>query len=405
LSRFVRGGFPELCKEAPEAAAALGPAASEAARALDDFAAHLRRVLLPNATRSERLGRDAFAKKLAFELDASVDPDALVKDARKRLDATHEEMVQTAELVWPTVTKLPLPPRGDRAAKLAFVRKTLGLLAEDRPTDTTIVAEAERLLADATAFVRANDLVRVPDEPCRVIEMPEYKRGVSIAYCDSSGPLEKVQETFYAIAPTPADWPAARKLSFYMEYNRSMLADLTVHEAMPGHFLQAMHANRFPSPLRAVFSSGPFVEGWAVYAEGVMARHGYGGPKVALQRQKMILRLCANAILDHGLHVANMTEADALALMTKDAMQEEGEAVGKWKRARLSSGQLSTYFYGFREMEALRAEAEGTEGFSERRYHDALLSHGSPSMRHIATLLRATTAARTNPVASPAGVK
>ena len=221
-----------------------------------------------------------------------------------------------------------------------------------------------------------------------MIEMPEYRRGVAIAYCDASGPLEKKQETFYAISPTPKDWPEKRADSFYREYNRSMLADLTVHEAMPGHFLQLMHNNTFPSKVRAVFSSGAFVEGWAVYGEWLMSKYGFGGPRVRMQRQKMVLRLAVNAVLDHGVHAGSMEEKDALDLMMKDAFQEEGEAVGKWKRARLSSAQLTTYYYGFTELAKLRAEMERRPGFTERAYHDELLRYGSPALRHIRALMR-----------------
>jgi len=148
-----------------------------------------------------------------------------------------------------------------------------------------------------------------------------------------------------------------------------------------------VHANRFPSQLRAVLSSGAFVEGWAVYSEWVMARAGFGGAKVRLMEQKMILRLCVNAILDNEVHAGTLDEKGALALMTNEAFQEEGEAVGKWKRARLTSAQLSTYFYGFSEMMALRAQLEKAPGFTERAYHDKLLSFGSPSMRHIKTIM------------------
>ncbi|HMG53928.1 MAG TPA: DUF885 family protein, partial [Kofleriaceae bacterium] len=173
----------------------------------------------------------------------------------------------------------------------------------------------------------------------------------------------------------------------YREYNQSMLAELTIHEAMPGHYLQLMHNNQFASKLRAVFASGPFVEGWAVYAEWVMAEHGFGGPKVKLQRQKMVLRLSANAILDHDIHAGTMDEKAALALMKDEAFQEDGEAVGKWKRARLSSAQLTTYFYGFTELLKLRRLVETRPGFSERAYHDRLLSFGSPAMKYIRQLI------------------
>ncbi|HVY45940.1 MAG TPA: DUF885 domain-containing protein, partial [Minicystis sp.] len=307
---------------------------------------------------------------------------------RELLERTRREMVDTIAAAWRELAPgEPLPASSTEEERHALVRRALDLAAADAPTNATILEDANRWLAAATEFVEQHDLVTLPSEPCRVIEMPEYRRGVSIAYCDASGPLEPRPETFYAISPTPADWPAARAASFYREYNDSMLADLTVHEAMPGHYLQLMHNNRFPSKLRAVFSSGSFVEGWAVYTEWLMAKHGFGGPKVALMRQKMVLRLAVNAILDHGVHVAGMDERAALELMMRGAFQEEGEAVGKWKRARLSSTQLTTYYYGFTEMMRLRAAAERAPGFTERGYHDRLLSFGSPPPRHVRGLL------------------
>jgi uncharacterized protein (DUF885 family) len=305
------------------------------------------------------------------------------------LQTTQLEMVETSKELWPELfPKQKLPPSATLAEKKALVKKVLDALGDVHPTNATILGDARKLLADATAFVKQKDLVRVPDQPCDVIEMPEYRRGVSIAYCDASGPLEQKQETFYAISPTPSDWPEKRALSFYREYNASMLADLTVHEAMPGHFLQLMHNNAFDSKIRALFSSGAFVEGWAVYSEWLMAEHGFGGARVRLQREKMVLRLCANAILDHDVHAGTMDEKAALALMMDEAFQEEGEAVGKWRRVRLSSAQLTTYYYGFTEMLALRKAAEKKPGFTERAYHDELLSFGSPTMKLTHEILR-----------------
>ena len=160
-----------------------------------------------------------------------------------------------------------------------------------------------------------------------------------------------------------------------------MLADLLVHEAMPGHYLQGMHSNRLRASLRAVFENGAFVEGWAVYGEWLMAKYGFGGPRVRMERLKMILRAATNAVLDHEIHAGSMEEKEALELMEGEAFQEEGEAVGKWRRARLSRGQLSTYFYGFRELMKLREKAEREPGFTERGYNDRLLAFGSPPLR------------------------
>lgn len=389
-------GLIALCKdEIPrefERVPAMKPRRLEAARkataALEDFQKFLEQELLPRSTEDFRLGRARFEKKLRFTLDDDVNIDAIARDARALLSATQEEMVATSRELWPTLFKdKAWKEPSSSAEKKAIVRQTLAALAEEHPDDKSIVKDAEKQLAEATEFVRKHDLVRLPEEPCRVIEMPEYRRGVAVAYCDSSGPLEQKQETFYAISPTPKDWDAKRVASFYREYNRAMLFDLTIHEAMPGHFLQLMHANRFRSKLRAVFQSGSFIEGWAVYSEWLMAKHGFGGPAVRLQRQKMMLRVCANTLLDHGIHAGTMDEAQALALMKEEAFQEDGEAVGKWRRARLSSAQLTTYFHGFSAMMRLREEHEKKPGFRERAFHDRLLASGSPPPRHARTLL------------------
>jgi uncharacterized protein (DUF885 family) len=378
----------ETFAKVPAQKASLEAAAARAVAALKDFQAFLEKDLLPRSDGSFRLGRARFEKKLRFELADPVDIDAVEQGARALLQKTQDEMADTAKELWPELMKPEaLPPMASADDRRAVVRKVLDKLAADHPSNATILAEAKGRLDEATRFVKDHDLVTVPEQPCRVIEMPEYRRGVAIAYCDASGPLEKKAETFYAISPTPKDWPQKRADSFYREYNRSMLADLTVHEAMPGHFLQLMHNNAFPSKVRAVFSSGAFVEGWAVYGEWLMSKYGFGGPRVRMQRQKMVLRLAANAVLDHGVHAGAMEEKEALDLMMKDAFQEEGEAVGKWKRARLSSAQLTTYYYGFTEMMKLRAAHEKDPGFTERSYHDALIGSGSPPMRALRTLM------------------
>jgi uncharacterized protein (DUF885 family) len=391
-------GLIELCAhglgEAEAAAsdrAAFRAAAATAREALERFGVFLERELLPRSHQDFRLGRALFEKKLRFELDDDIDIDALARDARALLDATVIEMAATSLVLWPELFPGEAPPSSASLAapepRRELVRKVLARLADERPTNETIVADASRLLEQATTFVREHDLAQLPSEPCRVIEMPEYRRGVAIAYCDSSGALEAKPETFFAIAPTPKGWPPERVASFYREYNASMLADLVVHEAMPGHFLQLMHNNRFPSKLRAVFSSGAFVEGWAVYTEWLMASQGFGGPRVRLMQQKMLLRVATNAILDHGVHAGGMEEAQALSLMTREGFQEEGEAVGKWRRAKMTGAQLSTYFYGYAAMRRLRARAEAAPGFDQRAYHDRLLSFGSPPMRHADALM------------------
>ena len=168
-----------------------------------------------------------------------------------------------------------------------------------------------------------------------------------------------------------------------------------VHEAMPGHYLQRQHSRRFDgsaTALRAALRSGSFVEGWAVYAEQLMADHGYpgeGDPRaVRMQQLKMQLRMIINAILDARVHGQGMTEAEAMTLMTGRGHQEEGEAAGKWRRALLTSAQLSTYYVGYTEVADLAAGLRAARPEqSERERHDSMLAHGSPPVRHLRTLL------------------
>ena len=239
--------------------------------------------------------------------------------------------------------------------------------------------------------MKKHDLVTVPEKPLDVIVMPEFKRGTGIAYCDSPGPLEQNGKTFFAVEPTPKDWSKERKESFYREYNNYMVRDLTVHEAMPGHYLQLAHANEFKAPtmVRAIFRSGTFIEGWAVYCEQMMAERGYGGPEVKMEQLKMRLRVICNAILDQSIHAGNMSEKEAMDLMEKEGFQQEGEAVAKWKRARLTSAQLSTYFVGVSEHLDLRDRAKAKTGgsFDLKKYHDGVLAFGSPPVKYVRELL------------------
>src|SRR5262249_31461430 len=285
-------------------------------------------------------------------------------------------------------------PNADSATladKHKVTAAVLDKLAEQHPDDATVVGYAKGVVREATDFVRAHNLVTIPNAPLDVIAMPEFKRGVAIAYCDSPGPLDKTGKTFFAVAPTPKDWSKERKESFFREYNNYQIRDLTVHEAMPGHYLHLAHANGFRAPtlVRAIFRSGTFIEGWAVYCEQMTAEQGYGGPEVKMQQLKMRLRAIANAILDQSIHAGNMTEEEALDLMMKETFQQEGEAVAKWKRARLTSAHLSTYFVGATEHLDLRSAEQKKLGkeFDLKKYNDQVISYGSPPVKYVRELM------------------
>lgn len=382
---LVQSGFDEMLKQAPDLQAQFKPAQAAAVAALTEYKTWLEKDVLPRANGDFRLGADRYRKKLRYLLDSELSPEEILARAERELVVTTDALYATARPLFEKYFPQADPATARDRSKV--IRAVFDKLAESHANDETVVARVKQITKEATNFVRSHDLVTVPETPLQVVVLPEFRRGVAIAYCEPPGALEPNGETFFLVSPTPKDWSTARKQSFYREYNDYMLHDLTVHEAMPGHYLQIAHANQFKAPtlVRSIWWSGTFVEGWAVYTERVMADAGFGGAEVRMQQLKMRLRAIINAILDQKVHAGNMTEKEALELMMQRGFQEEGEAVGKWRRVCQSSTQLSSYFVGAIEHDDMRAAAEKKEGaaFNLKRYHDRVLSFGSPAVKYV----------------------
>jgi uncharacterized protein (DUF885 family) len=344
--------------------------------------------LLPKARGDFRIGPKLFDEKLALTLGSGLTRAEIRERAEFELKRTRTEMYQIARKLLPDA-KLPENPTPDEQQK--GIAAALEKACIDVPPRDGVVPAARESMRIATDFVKSRNLVTIPDDPLEIIVMPEFQRGVSVAYCDSPGPLEVGQKTFYAVAPLPTDWTDAQCTSFLREYNIRSIHNLTVHEAMPGHFLQLVIGNRNPNRLRSLLSSGVYVEGWAVYTEQMMSEEGFldRDPLMRLVTLKWYLRVISNSILDQLVHVDGIRREDAMKLMMHDAFQEEREAAGKWIRSQVTSTQLSTYFVGYQEHRDLRAAAEKAWGkdFSLKRYHDGTISFGSPPVRFVKALL------------------
>lgn len=380
---LAQHGLDELLAVAPAMKAELAPLQEKAAAALAEYKQWLEKDLLPRSQGDFRIGAELYRKNLRYTLNSDLSPEEILARAEKELTSVTAQMYATALPLY----KKHNPAEKDVSDQRKVIKAVLDHLAQEHQDNDTIVDYGRKTLALCTDFVRQHDLVTIPATPLELIVTPEFKRGRGIAYCDSPGALEPDGKTFVAIEPTPSDWPASRRDSFFREYNNYMMRDLMVHEAMPGHFLQLAHSNQFQAPtlVRAIFQSGTFIEGWAVYTERVMADAGFGGSETRMQQLKMRLRVLCNAILDQGIHMHGMTEEQGLELMMQRGFQEEGEAVAKWQRAQLSYTQLATYFVGAAEHDDMRAAAEQKLGakFNLKAYHDRVLSVGSPAVKFV----------------------
>jgi uncharacterized protein (DUF885 family) len=397
------------------AVAALRPrlerAAAAAHSALDRFVRHLQGDLLTDARGEGRLGRELFARKLRHTFRTDLTDEQILARARLEFDAVRAEMVRIARQIWPQwLPGQPVPTEAGEGSQEAADQKVVGgvlsAIGRDHCRAAELVQSCRDVYGEIVEFCRSRDVIGVPDDPLVIDWTPPFLREHAGAMLDAPGPLDKGQKTFYFVTPAPEDWGPDQIESFLAEENDRQLALTTIHEGTPGHFLQLVYSNRCPSLVRAVFASGVFVEGWAVYVTQVMIDRGFRADDLALQlvHWKFYLRAIVNALIDVGIHAGSMTEQEAIELMVRGGFQEEAEARKKWDRARLTSTQLSTYFVGSMEMWRLEREmreraaiasgdARGasavpqprlvgglgeTPGFDYRAHLEAVIAHGSP---------------------------
>ena len=381
----------------------LRSARETAASALDRFERHLRAVVLPASEGEGRIGQALFARKMRHTMRSDeLTPERILARAEHEYGAVRAEMVRIATDLWPAwCAGQPMP---DDEADL--VRGVLDAVAGEHPPADDLLDYCRAELERIEAFCRERNLIGLADEPLEIRWTPTFLRAFGGAMLDSPGPLDRGEKSFFSITPVPDDWTAEQKESSLREDNDRMLRLLTIHEAVPGHYLQGVYANRSASIVRAIFWSGLFAEGWAVYVTQVMIDAGYGAddPALLLTHWKFYLRSITNAIIDARIHVHGMTEDEAVSLMVDGSFQEPAEARSKYDRARLSSTQLSTYFTGSmefwdieREMRRRAATASGdprgaeavpeprvvggfgeTPGFDRRRHLENVISHGAP---------------------------
>jgi len=284
-----------------------------------------------------------------------------------------------------------------RLATPATAEQALAVVASEHATPATYMDSARQALASAKAFVREKDLVTLlPNDNLQVIETPVFMRGVySVGGFNPAPALEPKLGAFYWITPIPSSWPQSRIDSKLREYNNSGIQHLTVHEAMPGHYVQGEYANQVrPSSrrlLRAIYGNGPYIEGWAVYAQKPMADEGYQSdtPGYRVTLDKQMLRLQTNFILDVRLQTMEMTDQEALDLMTKAAYQETEEATAKLQRAKLTSCQLATYYVGLSGWLAARDNyAKRFPGRAQKQFREAALREGAVPLTELKRLLK-----------------
>jgi uncharacterized protein (DUF885 family) len=363
-----------------------------AVKALRNYQTFLETELLPKSNGEWRLGKEKFAKKLELELDAGLSADAVVKLAEEEADRVEREMWYVAKQLWTKLFPDKPVPADDAPGRRFAIQTVMAELGKEHGKPENLVTDARKTVEKIKAFIKEKKILTLPaPDTCKVVEMPEFQRGFSVAYLNPAPPLDPKADSLYAVAPPPADWSEERVEALLREYNSAMLQVLTIHEAYPGHYVQLAYSNRNPSLVRKVLWSGSFAEGWAVYTEQMMLDQGYGDGDLSLRlhQLKFYQRAVINAILDNKMHCTQMTDGEAKKMLMERGFQTEAEAVGKIARAKQSSTQLSTYFVGRSAFYKLRQEVQRKQGekFDLAKFHEAVLSYGTLPVKYLPELV------------------
>jgi uncharacterized protein (DUF885 family) len=360
---------------------------------LKEYQKFLEDEVLPRSSGEWRIGKKRFAEKMLLELDAGVTADEVLKEAEAEAARVENEMYVIACQLWAQTFPKKTLPVDDEAGRRETIRLVLEATSKEHGKAEDLIGDARAGVARIKQFIQDKDILRLPaPDRLKIIEMPEFQRGYSIAYLNPAPPMDPKAASYYAISPPPSTWEPKRVKSFMEEYNQHILQILTIHEAYPGHYVQLEYANRHPSQIRKIYSSGIFAEGWAVYVEKVMLDEGYGKGdlKLRLNQLKWYLRAVCNAILDHKMHCTDISDEDAIRFLILRAFQSEAEAILKILRAKQSSCQLSTYFVGRMAFQRLRRSVQNELGerFELGRFHEAALDHGSLPVKYLPEVTR-----------------
>lgn len=367
-----------------------------AANAISRFVAHLNTLKTDfesgkTKPRDFRIGKELFSKKFDFEIQSSFKAEEMYKNALARKRTLTAEMFDVATKLWPKY----LPSMPLEADTFTRIKKIIDVVALQHCKRENFQSEIEREIPLLTKFLEEKDIVTLdPTKPLVVRKEPEWMAGVAGASISSPGPYDKNGNTYYNVGSLAKYTPEAAE-SYLREYNNFTLQILNIHEAIPGHYVQLIHANKSPSLIQSIFQNGAFNEGWALYAERFMMEEGWDkntsinptnlSDEMWLMYYKFHLRGVCNTILDYSIHSLGMKKEEALHLMMNEAFQEKSEAEGKWKRATLTQVQLCSYFTGFYEIYNFREEVKKSLGekFNLKAFNDKLLSFGSPPVKYI----------------------
>jgi len=367
-------------------------ARQNAVAAVEDFVTGLQDILASfeadETPRDFRIGAELYESKFHHDIQSGFSAHELYERAVEEKNRLHNEMDEIALALWDQY----FPDQTMPEDRLERIGRLIDHLSNQHVAREDFISEIERQIPLLAEFVDERDLLdQDPTRPLVVRKTPEYMRGSGAgASISAPGPFNPTADTYYNVTPLD-DYTDEQAASYLREYNHWVLQILNIHEAIPGHYTQLVHANKTDGFIKSLLRNGAMIEGWAVYSERMMLEEGWGdqAPEMWLMYGKWNLRVVTNALMDYAVHVLGMTQEEAMDMMLREAFQEQTEAENKWRRMTLSQVQLTSYFTGYAEIYDFRERLKAEQGddFDLKSFHNRFLSYGNAPVPAIIDLM------------------
>jgi uncharacterized protein (DUF885 family) len=386
LVSFFQSDVPEAFKDATDADAKANFAKSNAAvmDALKSYGAWMKSDLLPRSNGDFRYGADTFQKALLYNEMVDIPLDRLLQIGLDDLHKNQAEFARVAKEIDPSKTP----------------QQELADLATIHPPPDQLLAAFHNQFDAEIAFIRAKHIITIPSDVQPTLEeTPPFMRATTQASMDPPGPFEtNSKKAYFNVTLPEKDWSAERVAEHMAAFNVGTIVSTSVHEAYPGHYVQFLWQDQFPSKVRQLLGVNSSIEGWAHYCEQMMLDEGYGQPGEGAKdaRQAKLIRLgqLQDALLRDARFIVGirmhtgvggaMTQDQAVDFFVKEGYQSR--SIGEMETKRGTSDALYLYYtLGKLEILKLRADMMKKQGaaFNLQRFHDDYMRQGPAPMKII----------------------
>ncbi|MCK4765751.1 MAG: DUF885 domain-containing protein [Candidatus Aminicenantes bacterium] len=351
----------------------------DTAAAIKKLAAHIKEQVVPAVKKGDTLGKEIYAHKLKLYTGLELTPIELENLALEEIHRVRDLMARVAAGYWQeTYPDKPAPEDFD-----ALLGKALTDMEADRENKQQ---DFLKLFVDLTdrseTFVREKQLATLPEKRTLFIDLsPAHFAGAAVGGVYSAGPFDPGADTLFYLPTVPDDAPEEVKEGFYRSFNNPFNTMIITHEMFPGHYLHLKIAAQHPRLVRSLFGCDLYAEGWGTFCEQFTLDAGWhnNNKMTRLAHLRKRLENATRAYTSVQVHYNGWNKEQLTGFAVHTGLLAPQFAVNLWHRVIGSPFQLTSYFLGFRAVQAAYEKEKQKAGanFKPGDFADKILYAGS----------------------------